>query len=119
MSKLRVSCCCVAIIVACWMTWSASVAAAEGLNNAIESASDGHFVREYWAELGVENANPTFNRRFRVNAPEAALHPEFGSRSEVRSSGCLQVFMPEDPRLFVGTELYVELWGGHPGTANR
>lgn len=27
--------------------------------------------------------------------------------------------MPEDPRLLDAAELYCELWGGHPGTANK
>jgi putative heme-binding domain-containing protein len=91
----------------------------EGNAGDIASPSDGRFVREHWAEFGMEHANPMSNRRFRVNAPEAVLHREFGSRSETKSSGCLQLLMNEDPRLLQGTELYLEVWGGHPGTANR
>src|SRR6187200_1739911 len=85
----------------------------------VASFTDGRFVREHWAEFGMENANPMSNRRFRVNAPEVVLHKEFGSRSETKSSGCLQLLMNEDPRLLSGAELYLELWGGHPGTASR
>ncbi|MGQ9635726.1 MAG: hypothetical protein ACUVXB_15965 [Bryobacteraceae bacterium] len=80
---------------------------------------DGCFWRQWWYEPGIEHGNPGFNSRFRVNSPEASLHPEFGSRSEVRSSGMLQILMPEDPRTLAAVELYCELWGGHPGTANK
>jgi hypothetical protein len=31
----------------------------------------------------------------------------------------LQILAEEDLRLLAGAELYCELWGGHPGTANR
>jgi hypothetical protein len=79
----------------------------------------GRFWRCWWFEMGAEHGNPGFNRRFRVNSPETSLHPTFGSRSEARSSGMLQIFMPEDPRQLDAVELYLELWGGHPGTANR
>src|SRR5262245_40849992 len=99
------------------MAW-ASLFAALIVGNAAEpgvtSPLDGRFVRERWAEFGIENANPMGNRRFRVNAPEVVLHPEFGSRNETKSSGCLQLLMNEDPRLLTGSELYLELWGGHP-----
>jgi hypothetical protein len=79
----------------------------------------GRFVRQWWYEPGLEHGNPVANRRFRVNAPEAVLHPEFSKRSETKSSGMLQILMPEDLLQLRGAELYLELWGGHPGTANR
>jgi hypothetical protein len=31
----------------------------------------------------------------------------------------MQVFMSEDPRTLEAVELCCELWGGHPGTANK
>lgn len=77
------------------------------------------FERWWWFEPGLEHGNPMPNRRFRVNAPEAVLHPKFGSRNETFSSGMMQIRMPEDPRLLEGADLYLELWGGHPGTANK
>lgn len=80
---------------------------------------DGRFWRQWWYEAGAEHGNPGFNSRFRVNSRETSLHPEFGSRSEARSSGMLQILMPEDPRTLDAVELYCELWGGHPGTANK
>jgi hypothetical protein len=79
----------------------------------------GRFLRQYWFEPGLEHGNPMPNRRFRVNAPEVVLHPTFGQRSEVKSSGMMQIRMEEDLRQLSGAELYLELWGGHPGTANK
>src|SRR5262245_4272548 len=79
----------------------------------------GRFVRLWWYEPGIEHGNPVTNRRFRVNAPEAVLHPQFSQRSETKSSGMLQILMPENLLQIAGAELYMELWGGHPGTANR
>jgi hypothetical protein len=84
-----------------------------------QSATEGRFWRLWWCELGAEHGNPGFNKRFRVNSPETSLHPQFGSRSEARASGMMQIFMPEDPRSLEAVELYCELWGGHPGTANK
>lgn len=79
----------------------------------------GGFERWWWFEPGLEHGNPMPNPRFRVNAPEAVLHPTFGSRNETFSSGMMQIHMPEDPRRLEGADLYLELWGGHPGTANK
>lgn len=86
---------------------------------AMARAGGGRFWRLWWYEPGAEHGNPGFNARFRVNSPETSLHPEFGSRSEARSSGMMQILMLEDPRAIEGVELYCELWGGHPGTANK
>jgi hypothetical protein len=79
----------------------------------------GRFLRLHWFEPGMEHGNPMPNRRFRVNSPEVVLHPTFGKRSEVKSSGMLQIRAEEDLSLLAGAELYLELWGGHPGTANK
>lgn len=79
----------------------------------------GRFLHEWWFERGATNGNPGFNSRFRVNAPEVSLHPSFGSRPEARAGGCLHLFAPDDPRLLAGAALYLELWGGHPGGANK
>jgi hypothetical protein len=79
----------------------------------------GRFLRLWWYEPGIENGNPVTNRRFRVNAPEAVLHKTFSQRSETKSSGMLQILMAENLLEISGAELALELWGGHPGTANR
>jgi hypothetical protein len=86
-----------------------------------EFDSAGRFLRLHWFEHGKETGNPSslHNKRFRVNAPEAVTHPTFAARDEPRGSGMLQILAEEDLRLLAGAELYCELWGGHPGTANR
>src|SRR5688572_11245446 len=47
---------------------------------------EGRFLRLYWYERDTAY-NPHFERRFRVNAAEAVLHPEFGRRVEARENG--------------------------------
>jgi hypothetical protein len=84
-----------------------------------DNASTGRFLRNHWFEKGVEHGNPLFTSRFRVNAPEASLHPTYGKRSETTGNGMMQIFMQEDLFLLDGAELYAEIWGGHPGTINK
>jgi hypothetical protein len=54
-----------------------------------------------------------------VNAAGAVLHPEFGKRTEARENGMMLIRAEEDLSLLTGAELYLELWGGHPGTASK
>ncbi len=79
----------------------------------------GKFLRTYWYKQGIEYANPFFNSRFRVNSPEASLHPDFMYRSEARENGMMQILIDEDLKLLGEANLYLEIWGGHPGTANK
>lgn len=78
----------------------------------------GRFVRVYWFEKGIENGNPLLTSRLRVNAPEAVIG-NYKDRIEVRSNGMIQIKIDEDLAQLAGAELYLELWGGHPGTANK
>lgn len=80
---------------------------------------EGMFWREHWYERGLTNANPAYERRFRINSPEASLHPSFGQRVEARENGLMLIKAEENLFQLAGAELYVELWGGHPGTANK
>lgn len=79
----------------------------------------GRYLREFWFEPGVGHGNPVTNGRFRVNDPLAALHPEFGKRSETLGNGMLQILLDEPIENIQGAELALELWGGHPGTARK
>ena len=81
------------------------------------SSPAGKFFAVHEYTPGPENPKP--NDRFRVNSPEASLHPEHGGRSEVRGNGMLQIDFPHDPRTLAGVRLAVDLWAGHPGTTNR
>ncbi len=67
----------------------------------------------------MEFGNPVVNSRFRVNSPESVLHPEFGLQRETRGNGMMQITIDESLFDLAGAELYLELWGGHPGTANK
>lgn len=79
----------------------------------------GTFWRIHWYERGLEYANPAFEKRFRINSPEVVLHPTFGKRIEARENGLMLIFAEEDLSLLTAAELYLEMWGGHPGTANK
>lgn len=87
---------------------------------AYEAIDDSGFSRLYWYEKGVEHGNPFFNnRQLRVNAPEASTHETFSQRSEPRSSGLARILIEQDLRRIRRADLYCEIWGGHPGTANQ
>lgn len=75
--------------------------------------------RTTWYKPGLEHGNPVVNSRFRVNAPGAALDPNFAHRDEVRGNGMMQILIEEDLRQTRSAELQLVYWGGHPGTANK
>ena len=79
----------------------------------------GKFIKKYWYQSGQEHGNPKFNDRIRVNAPEVTLHPSFGKRIEVRGNGMVQILAEEPLDQLAEAYLYLEMWGGHPGTANK
>lgn len=80
---------------------------------------EGQFFRTYWYQRGLEFGNPKFDERFRVNSPEAVIHPQYSQRAEVRENGMMLIPINEDLRQIHRAELYLELWGGNPGTANK
>jgi hypothetical protein len=73
----------------------------------------------HWYERGLTNGNPGYEKRLRVNPPEIVLHPVFGKRVEARENGLMLIQAEEDLFQISSAELYLELWGGHPGTANK
>lgn len=105
-------------VIAILLVWTA-VTVGQPLPSSGAGPGRGGFVRLWWFQPGHEHGNPMPDPRFRVNAAEIVLHPVFGSRPEVRSSGMMQIRIEEDLRQIEGAELYLELWGGHPGTANK
>lgn len=88
-------------------------------NTNVEQLTTGRFLRTYWYEEGIEHGNPSLTSRFRVNAPETSLHPSFMHRSEARGNGMMQIRIDEDLAQLDAAYLYLEIWGGHPGTANK
>ena len=80
--------------------------------------AQGVFFREYWAEFdaGISNSK---GRMLRVNDAELSLHEVYGKRPEALANGFTLINVPEDLFELQGAELYLEVWGGHPGTANK
>ena len=83
------------------------------------SQTNGIFWRLHWYERGLTNGNPKLESRFRVNSPEVVLHPTYGKREEARANGLMLILAEEDLSRLTAAELYLETWGGHPGTANK
>ncbi len=82
------------------------------------SFAQGIFFREYWAEFDPEISNSK-GRMLRVNDAELSLHEVYGKRPEALSNGFTFINVPEDLFELQAAELYLEVWGGHPGTANK
>ncbi|MFN7926389.1 MAG: hypothetical protein U0Y68_00300 [Blastocatellia bacterium] len=80
---------------------------------------EGQFWRTYWYQRGAEFGNPGYAQRFSVNSPEAALNAQLSQRAEVRENGMMLIPIQEDLRQIYRAELYLETWGGNPGTANK
>ena len=76
----------------------------------------GVFFREYWAEFDAEISNSS-GRMLRVNDAELSLHEVYGRRPEALANGFTLINVPEDLFGLHEAELYLEVWGGHPGTA--
>src|SRR5262245_13220213 len=89
-----------------------------GISNA-NAQTAGSFWREHWYQRGITNHNPAYTKQFRINSPEVILHPEFGKRKEARENGLMLIQTEEDLFQITAAELYLEMWGGHPGTANK
>lgn len=80
--------------------------------------AEGVFFREHWAEFDQTISNST-GRMLRVNDAELSLHETFGRRPEARANGFTLIDAPEDLFELQGADLYLELWGGHPKTADK
>lgn len=83
-----------------------------------EALSQGVFYREYGATFDETVSNHK-DGRWRVNDEELSLHERFGKRSEARANGLMLINVPEDLFELESAQLYLELWGGHAGTANK
>lgn len=83
----------------------------------VKTANAGQFYREYWAEWDESITN--CRGRLRVNDTELSLHKTFGKRSEAKANGLMLVSINEDLFNLQAAQLYLEMWGGHPGTSNK
>jgi len=73
-------------------------------------SGSGHFVRTYWADVrGSE---------FRVNSPDTATG-RYRDRPEAKKTGLMTIPLDDALPLAEAAEMYLELWGGHPGVANK
>ncbi len=81
-------------------------------------AQTGVFFREHWAEFDATISNSS-GRMLRVNDAELSLHPEYGRRPEARANGLTLIDVPEDLFALQSADLYLEVWAGHPKTANK
>ena len=81
--------------------------------------AEGIFFREHWAQWDHRVTNLREGERLRVNDPQLSLHPNYGKRREARANGLQLISIPEDLFSLERAELYLELWGGHPKTANK
>jgi hypothetical protein len=77
----------------------------------------GQFYKEYWAEWDESVTN--CRGRLRVNDTELSLHKTFGKRSEAKANGLMLVSINEDLFQLKAAQLYLEMWGGHPGTSGK
>lgn len=84
--------------------------------------SQSRFFRQYWAEYKSEinNTNSTGRpERPRVGDRGMSTHPDYWSRTETQVNGLIIVNIPDTIKNLDHAELYLELWGGHPGTAGK
>ena len=79
---------------------------------------DGKFFVDRWAEF-QESVSNTTDGRWRVNDEDVSLHPSHGKRYETTANGLIQIPVTEDLFELEAAELYLELWGGHPGNARK
>jgi len=82
-----------------------------------ETVNAGQFYREYWAEWDEDITN--CRGRLRVNDTELTLHKTFGKRSEAKANGLMLVSINEDLFNIKTAQIYLEMWGGHPGTSSK
>jgi hypothetical protein len=84
------------------------------LSGSPDGAAVGRFVRTWWSPSRREGSPVTSNR---VNT--RVIPVQFKDRPEVQATNCVTIRMDEDPSHLESAELYLELWGGHPGTARK
>jgi len=82
----------------------------------------GHFFHQYWAEYNsiINNTNSTGRaERPRVGDRGMSTHPDYWSRTETQVNGLIMINIQDTIRNIDHAELYLELWGGHPGTSGK
>jgi hypothetical protein len=88
----------------------------------IAGTDKGEFFREHWVDFDKIRQctnHPFKTSRLRVNDKELSLSEMYGKRPEAVANGLMIVEVEEDLFLLESAELYMEMWGGHPKTANK
>lgn len=88
----------------------------------VRSAAQTRFFKQHWAEYNssINNTNLTGrNERPRVGDRGMSTDPTYWSRTEAQVNGLVMVSIPDTITNLDGAELYLELWGGHPGTSGK
>ncbi len=80
-----------------------------------ESAEGPLWVRESWSIPRRQGHGALTHR---VNSPDVAAG-KFKDRPEAKADGRLVLPLADDPGDLAGAELYLELWGGHPGVSRK
>jgi hypothetical protein len=84
--------------------------------------AEGVFFQDHrvmWEENKRLSNHPYTKQRLRVNDPELCLHERYGSRDEAGVNGLLLINMKQDLFKLDRAEFHLELWGGHPKTADK
>jgi hypothetical protein len=82
----------------------------------------GRFYQVYVLRMGMEHGNLHYrpaDKWFRVNSPGVSLMKNIKDRHEVRANGLMILRADTDITSLERAELYLEVWGGHPGTKNK
>ena len=82
----------------------------------------GRFYQVYCLPMGMDHGNlgyRTPDKWFRVNSPGVSLMKNIKDRHEVRANGLMIIRADTDITALERAELYLEVWGGHPGTKNK
>jgi hypothetical protein len=83
---------------------------------------EGRFYQVHYLRMGMEHGNPTYggnSKWFRVNSPNVSLMEKIKNRYETRYNGLMMIWAEADITSISSAELYLEVWGGHPGTFNK
>jgi hypothetical protein len=96
-----------------WMSWApAAILLGQLLLYlpATAGAEGGEFFREFWFKAS--------GNRFRVNSPDTATGP-YRDRPEAKQTGRMAIAVDDNLSQVGRADLYLELWGGHPGVADK
>lgn len=85
-----------------------------------QALSQSRFFTQNWVNYeGRINNNKNTGERTRVNDRGMSTHPNYSVRFEAQINGLALVDIPDTISQLDRAELFCEMWGGHPKTANK